>query len=100
MSVNFNNGTDCVNFSNTNAVAVLRALGIEPFDECGDLYGQMGGAEFRERVMLALATDAQVASPGFEDRGWAHVGRSATYMQERLPELAELSRGAGEVWWG
>ncbi|MFV2198437.1 hypothetical protein [Nocardiopsis sp. LOL_012] len=100
MSVEFNNGTDFVQFSNANAAAVLRALGLDPVDEYGEIGGELPGGEFHDRALMALATDPMEATPTFRDGGWIQVGRGAAYMQERLPELVDLACGAGRVWWG
>lgn len=85
---------DGIELSNSNAAAVLRVLALPVVAD-----GEASGAEFRERVTLALATDAQEATPDQQTGRWTDCGRSSTYMQDRLAQLADLARRAERIHW-
>lgn len=86
-----------INMSNTNAVVVCGALGIDLEDEgwCGSLPAQ----DFLGRVLLALAiqpADEGIPSHELPTGGvrWVECGRRPGYTQERLVQLHELAEWA------
>ena len=109
--------TDCgdsdgqeVNVSNTNAAAILEALGlvggdVEFSDVCS---GVMDPAEFQGRVLTALAiAPADEGMPEYEMSGsgarMIQCGRRPGYLQDRLAQLHDLAQwcveqGRSIVW--
>jgi hypothetical protein len=94
-----------VNMSNSNAAMVAEALG---FSLDPDWCGEMGGADFQGRVLLALAiSPADEGMPSYEHAGpgarMIEGARRPGYLQERLGQLHELASFAVEtgveVWW-
>lgn len=92
-----------VNVSNTNAVTLLRALGL--FEEDGDLTGTLSGAEFASKVMQARVMEPQDAGVSPVTYGAViDCGRHPGYVQERLDSLQEIGNFAWDkdiaVTWG
>ena len=79
-----------VNVSNTNAVSLLEALGLDR-----DPSGSVDAADFVARVLLALSSD--VPSPAVAevvDGNVIHCARHEGYVQDRLQQLLAVGEAA------
>lgn len=97
MSITFTTGPLEVNFSNSNAHALLLAMGIEPWP-CGT----MSGPEFNHRAWTALASDdlalASLVLPMIVEPRFISFGLDIQGIRDRLTRLASLGADHDITW--
>jgi hypothetical protein len=89
-----------VNLSNTNALTVFTTLGLSLASDDGELYGVVPANTLLAAAHVALASDRRFdarATVVQSNTGGAHLtdcGVNATYVTERITELADLATEA------